>query len=250
MSEKEKYTQDFEKKLDTFVELLKNYVSTETGEWTVKGFIDVYKNIYTISSDTKIVSKILEIHVFPALLKFADDAGYKIVLAEHQNWYPDLTLVHRKNESIKFALSLRTTSYKNGIAAAFSLPNPKSYSDEKRNSQYPFFHYAGHYCLGTLFTAAEFTDTGLTIKGLNFFVAPLWKIASEKPYRTGNDFVASVRRVKDLKGGQGDFSGLSERVFFEYWLNYGMVGVMIDNKKTNSANLNRFLAFRNQQLQV
>ena len=26
-------------------------------EWTIKGFIDIFKNIYTISSDTKIVSK-------------------------------------------------------------------------------------------------------------------------------------------------------------------------------------------------
>ena len=34
-----------------------------TGEWTIKGFIDIYKNIYTISSDTKIVSKILEIRI-------------------------------------------------------------------------------------------------------------------------------------------------------------------------------------------
>jgi hypothetical protein len=47
------------KSLNEFVEDLKKHVSTET-EWTVKGFIDIYKNIYTISSDTKIVSKFLE----------------------------------------------------------------------------------------------------------------------------------------------------------------------------------------------
>ena len=64
MTEKEKYTAEFEKSLNEFVEELKHYVSTDTGEWTIKGFIDVYKNIYTISSDTKIVSKILEIHIF------------------------------------------------------------------------------------------------------------------------------------------------------------------------------------------
>lgn len=37
-------------------------------EWTIRGFIDVFKNIYTISSDTKIVSKILELHLFPHFL--------------------------------------------------------------------------------------------------------------------------------------------------------------------------------------
>jgi hypothetical protein len=41
--EKEKHKVKFEKALNEFVKNLKNYVSTETGEWTVKGFIDIYK---------------------------------------------------------------------------------------------------------------------------------------------------------------------------------------------------------------
>ena len=44
-------------------------------EWTIKGFIDIFKNIYTISSDTKIVSKILELHLFPQFLAFAEQTG-------------------------------------------------------------------------------------------------------------------------------------------------------------------------------
>jgi hypothetical protein len=91
------------KSLNEFVEDLKKHVSTET-EWTVKGFIDIYKNIYTISSDTKIVSKILEIHIFPVILKFANDAGYKIILATHQNYYPDPFV---NKDQIKFALDLK-----------------------------------------------------------------------------------------------------------------------------------------------
>ena len=43
---KNKYKSKFESALQEFVYELKNYVSTDTGEWTVKGFIDVYKNIY------------------------------------------------------------------------------------------------------------------------------------------------------------------------------------------------------------
>ena len=66
--------------LTSFVKGLAGYVSAEDGQWTVKGFIDIYRNVYTISSDTKIVSKILEIHLFPQILKFAQDNGYTIVL--------------------------------------------------------------------------------------------------------------------------------------------------------------------------
>lgn len=78
MTNKNKYIRYFEVTLNDFIDALKEYVSTETGEWTIKGFIDIYKNIYTISSDTKIVSKILEIHIFPEILRFAEQADGKL----------------------------------------------------------------------------------------------------------------------------------------------------------------------------
>lgn len=96
--EKEEYKAGFKKALDKFTTKLEKYVSTDNGDWSVKGFIDVYKNIYTISSDTKIVSKILEIHIFPQILQFAEEIGYKILLTEHQNYYPDLTFINKKTK--------------------------------------------------------------------------------------------------------------------------------------------------------
>ena len=49
LKEKNKYKSEFKKALNTFTEKLEKYVSTENGDWSVKGFIDVYKNIYSIS---------------------------------------------------------------------------------------------------------------------------------------------------------------------------------------------------------
>lgn len=161
MTEKQKYSNEFEINLNQFVGELQKYISTETGEWTVKGFIDVYKNIYTISSDTKIVSKILEIHIFPAILKFAEDAGYKIILAEHQNWYPDLTLVHKTNNTIKFALDIKTTFRRNKKSAGFTLGSHGAYfkeRDKSKNIQFPYNQYTGHYCLGIIYTRIDFED--------------------------------------------------------------------------------------------
>lgn len=121
ITEKTKYKAEFKAELDKFANKLEKYVSTGNGEWTVKGFIDIYKNIYTISSDTKIVSKILEIHIFPQILAFAESIGYKIILAEKQNWYPDLTFVNKKNEDVKFALDIKTTFRRNHKTAGFTL---------------------------------------------------------------------------------------------------------------------------------
>lgn len=63
---------------EKFLELLKNEVSsyktfleTADNQWIVKGFVDVDKNVYTISNDTKVVSKIIEILLIPKLDAFA-----------------------------------------------------------------------------------------------------------------------------------------------------------------------------------
>ncbi len=82
-------------------------VSTEDGDWIVKGFIDVFKNVYTISADTKVVSKLIELMLFPYFLKFADKHGYKVVLSREQNHYPDLTFVTA--DEYKFAVDLKST---------------------------------------------------------------------------------------------------------------------------------------------
>ncbi|MCA1717904.1 MAG: EcoRV family type II restriction endonuclease [Actinobacteria bacterium] len=59
----------------TFNEL----ISTEDGDWIVKGFIDVLENIYTISSDTKVVSKLIELMLFPYFVDFARRHDFKLV---------------------------------------------------------------------------------------------------------------------------------------------------------------------------
>ena len=67
----------FKKALKEFAADLESYVSSKDGQWAIKGFIDVFRNIYTITADTKIVSKILEVHLFPKILAFAEDNGLK-----------------------------------------------------------------------------------------------------------------------------------------------------------------------------
>ncbi|OGR56915.1 MAG: hypothetical protein A3I11_03160 [Elusimicrobia bacterium RIFCSPLOWO2_02_FULL_39_32] len=99
----------FKQYLKNFVDSLVEHVSSNDQQWTIKGFIDIYKNIYSISSDTKILSKILEIHLFPKILEFAQKYSFNIVLADHQNYYPDISFVFKDDERIKFALDIKTS---------------------------------------------------------------------------------------------------------------------------------------------
>ena len=159
----------FEKDLKDFVTSLKGGVSTPDGDWTVKGFIDIYKNIYTISGDTKIVSKILEIHLFPLLLKFAEEKGYKLVLADHQNYYPDVTFISLEDDSLKFAVDLKTTyrlPTNPEICNGFTLGSHGQYfidRSSRKNIQFPYNEYDGHFCLGVLYDRCVSDDLDATI---------------------------------------------------------------------------------------
>lgn len=287
MKEKENYTAQFETELKKFVDELKKYISTNTGEWTVKGFIDVYKNIYTISSDTKIVLKILEIHIFPALLKFAEDAGYKIVLAEHQNWYSDITFVNKTNNNIKFALDLKTTFRRKKGAAGFTLGSHGAYfkeRDKSKNIQFPYNQYTGHFCLGVIYTRIDFDELADTevfqvndleeeynnppidligerkvtevenlksitsvIKDFEFFAVPKWKIASDARGSGNTANIGSIKSIKDLKAGNGVFSKLGEEWFDEYWMNYGQATIMKEGIPVKITNIWDFLELKGRK---
>lgn len=98
----------FESRLESHFKDFFTIVATDDGDWTVKGFIDIYKNIYTISLDTKVVSKIIELMIFPVLMQFAKENNYEMILTSHQNHYPDITFVSRKTKE-KIALDLKST---------------------------------------------------------------------------------------------------------------------------------------------
>jgi len=284
LTEKNKYKADFKKELDKFADKLEKYVSTDKGDWTVKGFIDVYKNIYTISSDTKIVSKILEIHIFPQILQFADSIGYKIILAEKQNWYPDLTLVNKKNEKVKFAIDIKTTFRRNDKTAGFTLGSHGGYfkeRDKSKNIQFPYNQYTGHYCLGVIYTRTDMTEDlseaeiyqvedlqeeyetpnkkvgqrkvttvkhlkSITsvIKDFDFFAAEKWKIASDKQGSGNTANIGSIVDIADLKNGNGIFSQLGEEWFDEYWINHGSATMVKDGKAVKITTLKDFLEFK------
>lgn len=284
LTEKNKYKADFKKELDKFADKLEKYVSTDKGDWTVKGFIDVYKNIYTISSDTKIVSKILEIHIFPQILQFADSIGYKIILAEKQNWYPDLTLVNKKNENVKFAIDIKTTFRRNDKTAGFTLGSHGGYfkeRDKSKNIQFPYNQYTGHYCLGVIYTRTDVTEDlseteiyqvedlqeeyetpnkkvgqrkvtavkhlkSITsvIKDFDFFAAEKWKIASDKQGSGNTANIGSIVDIADLKNGNGIFSQLGEEWFDEYWINHGSATMVKDGKAVKITTLKDFLEFK------
>ena len=260
MNNNQKIKQSFENNLRHFVQDLSNEISDSHGKWSIKGFIDIYKNIYTISSDTKIISKILEIHLFPLLVQFATKYGYKIVLAEHQNYYPDISFVDIKNENIRFALDLKTTYRKTEtLCNGFTLGSHGAYFTDRngtKNIQFPYNSYLGHYCLGVIynrtspekidetkiFNLEQLNTISSVIGDFQFFVAEKWKIASDKSGSGNTANIGSIQNIQDILNGNGVFSKLGEEWFDDYWINYRKIK---DSNRKLITNLLDFVMYKN-----
>ncbi len=256
--------QEFAVQLKDFVTSLNSLISTNDGQWTVKGFVDVYKNVYTISSDTKVVSKILEIHLMPQILEFARQNDYAVVLPAHQNYYPDLSFVSLADEQIKFAVDLKTTyrlpdypDFCNG----FTLGSHGEYfinRNSTKNIQFPYKDYLGHFCLGIIYSRisnsnnetaiypiGDLHSISSVIGDFQFFVVEKWQIAGDKSGSGNTANIGSIAKIEDILNGNGMFSRLGEVWFDDYWMNYGRISIKTSSGATKKiTSLNDFIAYR------
>lgn len=249
-----------------FAASLGSHISSEDGQWTIKGFIDIFKNVYTISSDTKIISKILEIHLLPKILTFAQHNGYKVVLAEHQNYYPDISFIKERDGSIRFALDFKTT-YRNlkkqHLCNGFTLGSHGEYFTNRsstKNIQFPYSSYSGHFCLGIIYdrnincsidtmkshNIEELHSILSVVKNFQFFMIEKWKIASDRSGSGNTANIGSINNIADIIAGRGMFSKLGENWFDEYWMNYKKI--IIDDGQGGTkkiSTLHEFVEYKN-----
>lgn len=225
----------------TFINLLQeavrdfnDVISTKDGNWVVKGFIDVYKNIYTISSDTKVISKIIELYIFPKIMEFAQKNDLEIELTKAQNYYPDITF--KDKEGNLFAVDLKSSYRKdknhiNGMTlGAFT-----GYFRERnsnKNITHPYDDYKAHIVLGVIYdtipdiderksyTLEHLNEIVSVIKNFQFFVQEKWRIAIDRPGSGNTKNIGSVCNIDDLIHGNGTFAKLGEDVFDDYWMYY------------------------------
>ncbi|MCL1856567.1 MAG: restriction endonuclease, partial [Kiritimatiellaeota bacterium] len=146
---------DFQSRLSKAISEDLAVLQDSNKDWVVKGFIDIYKNIYTISIDTKVVSKVIELMLFPTVLKFAKANALKMILAEHQNHYPDITFVDEADNTA-FALDIKSTyrTDKNKVNG-FTLGAFTGYFRNRastKNITLPYNTYQCHFVLGVIYS--------------------------------------------------------------------------------------------------
>ncbi len=227
---------------DEFLEALQkevleynNIIATDKGDWIVKGFIDISRKIYTISVDTKVVSKVIELLLIPEFEKFAQKYDLTLENQTKQNFYPDLTFISNKSGE-KFAVDIKSTvKDTNNKIKGMTLGTFQGYfrnRDNKRESiTYPYNEYSAHIVLGVLYsqvndkpnekdvyTLDELEQIESVIRDFQFFVQPKYKIASATKGSGNTRNIGSTKSIDELLNGTGIFAKLGEHIFDDYWM--------------------------------
>ena len=241
-----------------------NRVATDKGEWVVKGFIDVCRNIYTISVDTKVISKVMELLLFPVLARFAENHNLKMVLAQWQNSYPDISYVDDCGN--RFAVDLKSTyrissTQVNGMTlGAFT-----GYFRDRTSTKhctFPYGSYSAHVVLGVIYSQAEgsiderrvytideLESIASVIRDFTFFVQEKYRIAADRPGSGNTKNIGSVTSITDLVEGNGPFASLGQDVFDDYWMYYMTLDMAraVELTKPPYNNLESYLRYKGME---
>ena len=227
--------EEFRQALLTFSDEFQNALATDTGDWVVKGFIDIHQNIYSISVDTKVISKIIELLLFPLIIRFAQEANYKIILTGHQNHYPDISFISADGR--KIALDFKSTyRISSSLVSGFTLGAFTGYFRQRSSSKnitFPYQQYDAHYILGVIYsrneealderqryTLADLPNIHSVAKDFDLVIQEKWRLASDKPGSGNTKNIGSIKSIDNLIRGNGSFAAYGSKVFDDYWMNY------------------------------
>lgn len=228
--------------------------------WIVKGFIDIYRNVYTISVDTKVISKIIELMLFPIISRFAQEHKLKMILAEHQNHYPDISFLDESDNSL-FAMDIKST-YKSSETKVngFTLGAFTGYfrnRESTKNITFPYSRYNKHFVLGVIYKKQETKNDEMkvypidqmdsilsVISDFEFILHEKYRLAISRPGSGNTKNIGSINDIEKLKKGDATFAKLGVDIFDDYWRYYLTKDMSLEGTPPYS-NIKEYLVYKN-----
>lgn len=215
--------------------VLNNAFGSVGVEWYIKGVLDSKKRLYTISDDTKLISKVFELVSIPIITKALESHIQSWETEERQTVYPDLTLILPGQFPNKIALDIKST-YRKGATAGFTLGSYTAYMRPPftKNIRYPYSEYLEHWVIGFIYDRVPgvkpaVVDIGLIdtvvapVKNVEVVIWQKWQVAADRPGSGNTANIGSIRSLDALRKGQGIFTQFGDRgkeVFEDYWRNF------------------------------
>jgi hypothetical protein len=204
----------------------------------VTGILSGDDRVYSLGTDTKVLSTVFELMVNPLLFQLARDNGLVVRQPDKQNYYPDFTLMRDKLDNQKIAVDVKTTYRhfaKNGTwTASFTLGGYTSFMlKNTKNILFPYDQYAKHYIIGFIYTRVETSGSKIftlrrrkkaerPYKNVDWFVQEKHRIAGERAGSGNTTNIGSIVASSNAEfaKGNGPFAKAGEAVFLDYWRNY------------------------------
>ena len=228
-------------------------------DWEIKGVIDAHRNIYTVDSDTKLISKVFELITTPIILNMVRSQNVKVVMSDRQTVYPDFTFVMSDNS--KIALDIKSTYRKNNSQmAGFTLGSYTGYlRNPTKNIMFPYSEYTEHWVLGFIYSRADNLKAEIipigdidsirpAISDVEIIIQQKYKLASDRPGSGNTANIGSATNIKLLRAGKGVFANYGEDVFEDYWRNFIQRKIARDKGISQPyRNIEEYLKWKQQQ---
>jgi hypothetical protein len=161
--------------------------------------------------------------------------GYRMVLSEYQNHYPDISFI--APDETRIALDLKSTYRVDAETVnGFTLGAFTGYIRQRKvtkNITFPYEQYDAHFVLGIIYSRSdeavderrvyalnELQNIVSVVKDFTFLLQEKWRIASDRPGSGNTKNIGSARDVQVLVEGNGPFAPHGFEVFDDYWMNY------------------------------
>ena len=215
--------------------------------YDVKGIITADKKIYSLGTDSKVLSTVFELLVRPVIYQVAQQNGMSVREAKAQNYYPDFTLMEDEADDKKIAVDVKTTyRSQERSKVSFTLGGYTSFiRSETKNIEFPYSQYAEEWVIGFIYTRQPFGDEPnhiydlerldeipLPFEDVSYFVARKWKIAGDSAGSGNTANIGSISGdLDDFRSEAGPFQSKEE--FLEYWRNYERTASEREGKYSN-----------------
>jgi len=188
--------------------------------WTIKGFIDENDEIHSLPDIPQVITGILQEVAKQKLKPFLrKQYGCEITQGGSRE-YPEITAFGGKLGQEKIAIDIKTTRRvsKNRISG-FSIGSYAGYflHPERKlpGCKFPYGEFKEHWIVGFIYSWNPDADSLHMVSNIEVIVSEKWRVAS-KSTATGTTFaISSVRDLKRLREGKGDFNSSEE--FEAFW---------------------------------
>ena len=228
---------------DKILNLVKSTIIAEfkNFKWDILGVVEESGNIFPMTPDTKVLSKVFEMKAIPYMKKIAEKLSTKqnkckIILAKEQNEYPDITITEGVLDNTKIALDIKSAYRVGGNKfSGFTLGAFNGYFKNRRttkNITFSYEEYSEHWILCFIYSRDRDTDITKSystkdkkdipkiITNVSVILQDKWKVAKTTPGSGNTANIGGIDNLEKLRKGEGSFESRGELVFDDYWMHY------------------------------